>query len=164
MECLVSDVDIPELQIRDLFEFVGWLPQDPDHGNHPCRKVLQGGFIWDWVDQGLETQKNGKIIWAFGGDFGAKGTPSDLNFCINGLVQPDRKPSPHLFEAKKVMQPVTFKANLEAGTVQIQNRCLVKFQSPCSRHVIGQGIMAGPKLAFSIVNMLHVQCSIKMQL
>eukprot|EP00435_Cladocopium_sp_Y103_P059593 s423_g21.t1 len=84
--------------------------------------VLQGGFIWDWVDQGLETQKNGQKIWAFGGDFGAKGTPSDLNFCINGLVQPDRRASPHLFEAKKVMQPVTFQADLEAGTVTIQNR------------------------------------------
>ncbi|CAK9096305.1 unnamed protein product [Durusdinium trenchii] len=84
--------------------------------------VLQGGFIWDWVDQGLETQKNGKTIWAFGGDFGAKGTPSDLNFCINGLVQPDRTPSPHLFEAKKVMQPVTFREDIEAGTIEIQNR------------------------------------------
>lgn len=84
--------------------------------------VLQGGFIWDWVDQGLETQKNGQKIWAFGGDFGASGTPSDLNFCINGLVQPDRRASPHLFEAKKVMQPVTFQADLEQGTVTIQNR------------------------------------------
>ena len=84
--------------------------------------MLQGGFIWDWVDQGLETQKNGKTIWAFGGDFGAKGTPSDLNFCINGLVQPDRTPSPHLFEAKKVMQPVTFREDIEAGTIEIQNR------------------------------------------
>jgi beta-galactosidase len=87
-------------------------------------EVLQGGFIWDWVDQGLETQKNGQRIWAFGGDFGASGTPSDLNFCINGLVQPDRRASPHLFEAKKVMQPVTFQADLEQGTVTIQNRCL----------------------------------------
>lgn len=86
-------------------------------------EVLQGGFIWDWVDQGLETQKNGQKIWAFGGDFGASGTPSDLNFCINGLVQPDRRASPHLFEAKKVMQPVTFQADLEQGTVTIQNRC-----------------------------------------
>ena len=65
-------------------------------------KVLQGGYIWDWVDQGLATQKNGKSIWAFGSDFGGKDTPTDLNFCINGLVQPDRKPNPHLFEAKKV--------------------------------------------------------------
>ena len=84
--------------------------------------VLQGGFIWDWVDQGVETQKNGQKIWAYGGDFGAKGTPSDYNFCINGLVQPDRTPSPHLFEAKKVMQPVTFRADVEAGTIEVQNR------------------------------------------
>jgi len=72
--------------------------------------ILQGGFIWDWVDQGVATKKNGRDIWAFGGDFGGKDTPSDNNFCINGLVQPDRKPSPHLFEAKKCMQPVDFEA------------------------------------------------------
>eukprot|EP00931_Biecheleriopsis_adriatica_P116546 TRINITY_DN92180_c0_g1_i1.p1 TRINITY_DN92180_c0_g1~~TRINITY_DN92180_c0_g1_i1.p1 ORF type:complete len:1238 (+),score=243.82 TRINITY_DN92180_c0_g1_i1:25-3738(+) len=70
--------------------------------------VLQGGFIWDWVDQGIETKKNGKSIWAFGGDFGGKDTPSDMNFCINGLIQPDRTASPHLIESKKVMQPVSF--------------------------------------------------------
>lgn len=91
------------------------------------REVLQGGFIWDWVDQGLKHDRNGKSIWAFGGDFNPD-HPSDLNFCINGLVQPDRKPSPHLFEAKKVMQPVTFLADLETGTVQIQNRSLPAWQ------------------------------------
>lgn len=85
--------------------------------------VLQGGFIWDWVDQGLETQKNGKKIWAFGSDFGGKDTPTDLNFCINGLVQPDRKPNPHLFEAKKVMQFVTYRAvDLATGIIEVRNR------------------------------------------
>ena len=52
---------------------------------------LQGGFIWDWVDQGLrcETQE-GRTYWAYGGDFGDE--PNDTNFCINGLVWPDRTP------------------------------------------------------------------------
>ncbi|PKL23514.1 MAG: hypothetical protein CVV47_14875 [Spirochaetae bacterium HGW-Spirochaetae-3] len=49
---------------------------------------LQGGFIWDWVDQGLAAETaEGEEYWAYGGDFGD--SPSDLDFCINGLVFPD---------------------------------------------------------------------------
>eukprot|EP00747_Dinoflagellata_sp_TGD_P120263 gnl/TRDRNA2_/TRDRNA2_173197_c0_seq5.p1 gnl/TRDRNA2_/TRDRNA2_173197_c0~~gnl/TRDRNA2_/TRDRNA2_173197_c0_seq5.p1 ORF type:complete len:1129 (+),score=240.20 gnl/TRDRNA2_/TRDRNA2_173197_c0_seq5:492-3389(+) len=71
--------------------------------------VLQGGFIWDWVDQGLLAETaDGKKFWAYGGDYGGSDTPSDHNFNINGLVQPDRGVSPHLLEAKKVMQPIAF--------------------------------------------------------
>lgn len=86
--------------------------------------VLQGGFIWDWVDQGLaETTADGKQYWAYGGDFGPRGTPSDNNVNCNGLVQPDRRPGPHLFEAKKCMQPVTFEvADLSAGILRVFNR------------------------------------------
>ncbi len=69
--------------------------------------VLQGGCIWDWVDQGLrKVDAQGRSFWAYGGDFGPKDVPSHGNFCCNGLVQPDRKPSPHLLEAKKVYQYV----------------------------------------------------------
>ncbi len=64
---------------------------------------MQGGFIWDWVDQGLkQTTEDGTAYWAYGGDFGD--TPNDGNFCINGLVFPDRTPQPELLEAKKVLQ------------------------------------------------------------
>lgn len=70
---------------------------------------LQGGFIWDWVDQGLQKfDSTGRIYWAFGGDFGPKDVPSDGNFCTNGLVFPDRKPHPGLSEVKKVYQYVKF--------------------------------------------------------
>ncbi len=66
---------------------------------------LQGGCIWDWVDQGLEkVSESGQVYFAYGGDFGPPETPSDGNFLINGLVQPDRVPNPHAFEAKKVYQ------------------------------------------------------------
>ncbi len=71
--------------------------------------ALQGGFIWDWVDQGLMTDvpgQPGKTYWAFGGDFGPAGVPSDQNFCCNGLVSPDRKPHPGLTEVKKVYQDI----------------------------------------------------------
>jgi len=71
--------------------------------------ILQGGFIWDWVDQGLlKTNENGKRYWAYGGDYGPPGTPTDGNFCINGLVFPDRTPHPALTEVKKVYQYVNF--------------------------------------------------------
>ena len=66
---------------------------------------LQGGCIWDWVDQGLaNTTEGGQAYFTYGGDYGPPETPSDGNFLINGLVQPDRKPNPHIFEAKKVYQ------------------------------------------------------------
>jgi len=67
---------------------------------------LMGGFIWDWIDQGiLEKDKNGKPYWAYGGDFGDK--PNDGNFCINGIVAPDRTAKPALWECKHVFQPIS---------------------------------------------------------
>ncbi len=68
-------------------------------------KYLQGGGIWDWVDQGLaEKTEDGQTYYTYGGDYGPPDTPSDGNFLINGLVQPDRTPNPHFYEAKKVYQ------------------------------------------------------------
>jgi beta-galactosidase len=70
--------------------------------SHP---QLQGGAIWDWVDQGIRQKtSDGRTYYAYGGDFGPPGTPSDSNFCINGLVLPDRTPQPALHEVKKVYQ------------------------------------------------------------
>jgi beta-galactosidase len=75
--------------------------------------VLQGGFIWDWVDQGLLTEtKDGKKYWSYGGDFDAGHLQHDGNFCINGIVNPDRTPHPGLEELKKVYQNIHF-SNLD---------------------------------------------------
>lgn len=83
---------------------------------------LQGGFIWDYVDQGLKTIKNGKEIYAYGGDFGPEGTPSDNNFLNNGLVQPDRKLNPHMYEVKHIHQDIKFYSNdVSKGKVDIKN-------------------------------------------
>jgi len=84
---------------------------------------LQGGCIWDWSDQGLlATDEHGQQYYAYGGDFG-ENMPSDGNFCINGLVDPDRKPHPQLAEVRKVYQPVKIEAvDLEAGKFRIINR------------------------------------------
>ena len=68
---------------------------------------LQGGFIWDWVDQAMQaTDEGGRRYWAYGGDFGPAGVRNDGNFLVNGLVSADRKPHPHAWEVKKVYQPV----------------------------------------------------------
>jgi len=96
---------------------------------------LQGGFIWDWVDQGLrqpqDPQRDGKFkkvapgekfFWAYGGDFGPPGTPSDDNFCCNGLVSPDRQPHPGLLEVKHVYQFIHCKpVDLGQRLVQVKN-------------------------------------------
>ncbi|WP_057832924.1 glycoside hydrolase family 2 TIM barrel-domain containing protein [Colwellia sp. TT2012] len=85
--------------------------------------VLQGGFIWDWVDQSLEyTNSNGVKYWAYGKDFHPN-LPSDGNFLNNGLVNPNREPHPHLFEVKKVYQPVKFTAqDLTKASFTITNK------------------------------------------
>jgi len=84
---------------------------------------LQGGFIWDWVDQGLaKRDRDGELFWAYGGDFGEGPIPSDRNFCLNGLVSPDRSPHPALSEVKKAYQYIkVLPEDLEKGTVRIRN-------------------------------------------
>ena len=85
--------------------------------------LLQGGCIWDWVDQGLEkTNEKGEKFWAYGGDYGDTGTPSDGDFCINGIVYPDRKIKPQTIEMGKVYQNIKFKNfDRTKGTIEVQN-------------------------------------------
>ena len=67
--------------------------------------IVQGGCIWDWVDQSFrEIDENGKWYWSYGGDYGPEGVPSFGNFCCNGLVNAAREPHPHLIEVKKNYQ------------------------------------------------------------
>ena len=80
---------------------------------------LQGGFIWDWVDQGLYDEKRG---WTYGGDYG-ENPPSDQNFCCNGIVNPDRDPHPAFYEVKHQYQNISVSAkDLENGVFQVFNR------------------------------------------
>lgn len=106
---------------------------------------LQGGFIWDWVDQGILREAKakktdvqnlekltgkalekaqqachmpgGNYYWAYGGDFGDE--PNDANFCINGMIWPDRTPHPGMYEFKKVVQPISI--GFKKGTLHITN-------------------------------------------
>ncbi len=66
--------------------------------------VLQGGFVWDFVDQGMDVYRNGVHYYEYGGGFGQEKIRNDGAFCINGLFSPDRKPNPHAYEARKVLQ------------------------------------------------------------
>jgi beta-galactosidase len=69
---------------------------------------LQGGFIWDWIDQGIAASTPaGEKFWKYGGDFGDQ--PSDFDFCLNGLLFPDQSPKPAMAECKKVQAPVRIK-------------------------------------------------------
>jgi beta-galactosidase len=85
---------------------------------------LQGGSVWDWVDQGFleKDKKTGVDYFTYGGDYGPKNVPSDGSFNCDGLVRPDRMPQPQLWELKKVYQYFKVKAvDIKSGKVEIQN-------------------------------------------
>ena len=86
--------------------------------------VLQGAFIWDWVEQGILTKDaQGNKFWAYGGDLGSDTLPTDGNFCCNGIINADRTPKPALYEVGKVYQNIGFKAvNLNNGEIEIRNK------------------------------------------
>lgn len=85
--------------------------------------ILQGGCIWDWVDQGFAAKTDdGRKYWTYGGDYGENGTPSDGNFCINGVVYPDRSVKPQTEEMGKVYQNIKFlDFDKQTSTVKIRN-------------------------------------------
>jgi beta-galactosidase len=89
-------------------------------------KNLQGGFIWEWTDQGIRPATTthsafeNAISWLYGGDFGD--IPNNRHFCIDGLVQPDRKPNPSLYEVKKIYQHIKVQAtNAANGLFNLHN-------------------------------------------
>ncbi len=85
--------------LKELWDFVRSEPR------------VQGGFIWDWVDQGItKTTKEGETYWGYGGDFEPKGVRNDGAFCLNGLVFPDRSIQPALWEVKHQYQNIHVKA------------------------------------------------------
>lgn len=88
----------------------------------PAYPRIQGGFIWDWIDQALvSSTDDGTEFYAYGGDFGD--SPNDGNFCMNGLLFPDGSPQPSLMEVKYVQQPVEVAwANQARYEVKVTNR------------------------------------------
>lgn len=115
---------------------------------------MQGGFIWDWVDQGIDAVgRDGRHYWAYGGDYGAWMYTHDENFCCNGLVLPDRTPHPGLMEVKKVYQDIEFE--LVDGKVRIHNnhnftdlaKYNFRYEIRCEGKIIYQQALEGVKCA-----------------
>ena len=129
-----------------------------------ARPNIIGGYIWDWIDQGIETQNpQGQTYLAYGGDFGD--TPNDSNFCINGLIDSYRKPKPQMWEAKYVFQPAKFEAtDLNLGKIKVQNRFFFdnfnKYELLWSLladgQIIQQGNMGAVDLAAQTVSELKI--------
>ena len=110
---------------------------------------LQGGFIWDWVDQTIaKTDDKGHKYWAYGGDMGFVGVVNDSNFCANGLVAADRSLHPHIWEVKKVYQniafePVAFMQNRIKVTNRFDYTTLVNYQLFWAVEANGETIRSG---------------------
>lgn len=111
---------------------------------YPC---LQGGFVWDWVDQAIKTtDENGTEYLAYGGDFGEQ--PHDGHFCGNGLLFADRRPTPKLYEIKKLYQNIDIKAiDAEKGVLEIKNKFmftdlseyLLRWRQSCEKGTLRDG-------------------------
>lgn len=116
---------------------------------------LQGGFIWDWVDQGLLVEDSIRgNYWAYGGDFGVN-RPSDGNFLCNGLVNPDRTPHPGISEVRKMYQYVWFRpVDLSSGKFEVENRYdftnlskyVVRYTVTANERVVRQGTLSNLNL------------------
>lgn len=125
---------------------------------------LQGGFVWDWVDQGMNGRTpDGRSYWKMGGDYGPN-PGGDIEFG-DGLVHADRRPNPHLFEMKKVYQPVTFTSeNPAAGSIRITNRQDFRDLSGLRFHwtllsdgdPVAQGELPDPEVAARGTSLLEV--------
>ena len=88
--------------------------------------VLQGGFIWEWVEHGIETfDEQGRKYWSYGGDLGGHRWTHDGNFCADGIVSADRSTHPGIQEIKKMYQPIWMKAiDIEKGKISMNNHHL----------------------------------------
>ncbi len=84
---------------------------------------MQGGFIWDWADQGLQTHTtDGRPFFGYGGDLGRYQQHTDDNGCADGVVSANRVPHPSLYEVKKVYQDIRFEAaNPASGRLTVLN-------------------------------------------
>lgn len=106
--------------------------------------ILQGGYIWEWIDHAVKFKRNEKEVWAYGGDFG-ENQPSDGNFVADGIVNPDQSPHPAMAEVKYTHQNVGFEAeDLSKGQVKIKNRF---YFSDLSRYNVKYKIFENGKLA-----------------
>lgn len=130
---------------------------------------LQGGFIWDWVDQSFAIKdNNNRPIWAYGGDMGYVGVANDSNFCANGLVAADRSLHPHIWEVKKVYQYIHFEP-LPFTTNQIKvtnwhdfinlDSYKLNWSIEVDGKIVQQGTLPFPKIAARTSGTIHLPIS-----
>ena len=173
---LVGYTDIYAPMYETIWEIEDYLETDPDKPIIMCEYAhamgnsvgnlqdywdvidghahAQGGFIWDWVDQTLlETDADGNTYLAYGGDYGPD--ENGGNFLANGLVQSDRSPNPHIWEVKKVYQPVGLEPDdVAAGSIAVRNRLDhtatdqfdFSWQLQSDGHVVGSGALDVPAI------------------
>jgi beta-galactosidase/beta-glucuronidase len=120
-----------------------------------AHKRLQGGFVWEWLDHGIPKEdEKGELYYAYGGDFGDQ--PNDGNFVIDGLVFPDRRPSPGLIEYKKIIEPVKVEqVDLAEGLVRIVNlydfidlkHLQASWNMEGDGRILQQGVLTLPEIA-----------------
>lgn len=126
---------------------------------------FQGGFIWDFVDQSVRwTGKNGKMIYAYGGDFN-RFDASDINFCDNGLISPDRVPNPHMYEVGYYYQNIwTTPADLKNGEINVYNENF--FRDLSAYYMEWQVLKGGKAIRTGRVDELNVapQQTVKLKL
>lgn len=82
---------------------------------------LQGGYIWDFVDQSPYYKKDGKLVRIYAGDLNDYDSPNDYNFCNNGLLAPDRTWHPHAWEVKHYYQNIWAEAGAKMGEINVKN-------------------------------------------
>ncbi|ACV58247.1 glycoside hydrolase family 2 TIM barrel [Alicyclobacillus acidocaldarius subsp. acidocaldarius DSM 446] len=131
------------------------------------QRRLQGGFVWEWIDHGiLAYTSDGRPYFAYGGDFGD--VPNDLNFVIDGLLFPDRTPSPGLFEYKKAIEPVrVLEFDRSSGIIKVQNRydflcldCLVaEWSLQDEQSVLAGGILELEPVPPRSIGQIRVPCA-----
>ncbi len=117
--------------------------------------INQGGFIWDFVDQGLRKKTaDGKEIYAYGGDYNPYDA-SDKNFCDNGLISPDRVPNPHMDEVKYQYQDIwAYPVDLKKGKIEVYNEnffrnldnYLLRWSLLSDGHVLETGVCDLPRI------------------
>ncbi len=114
-------------------------------------KRLQGGFLWEWYDHGIYTEEDGKTGYRYGGDYGD--FPTNGNFCIDGVLMPDRTPSPALLEYKQVIAPVEI-TRIEGRNREIQLKNYYDFRSLKGLYLLWQVEGAGHVIQEGVIEEL----------